>query len=66
MTSAVIARQWIALRLEQKDSSLIRRFYWRQSPDTTYRRFMGPVSPRETFSFESGDVEADIPLRDQA
>jgi GNAT superfamily N-acetyltransferase len=46
MTSAVIGRQRIDLRLlEPEDANLIRRFYWRLSRDTIYRRFMGPVLP---------------------
>jgi GNAT superfamily N-acetyltransferase len=46
MTSAVIDGKRIALRLlEPEDGNLIRRFYWRLSRDTIYRRFMGPVVP---------------------
>jgi GNAT superfamily N-acetyltransferase len=46
MTSAVIDGKRIALRLlEPEDGNLIRRFYWRLSHDTIYRRFMGPVVP---------------------
>ena len=46
MTSAVIGGKRIALRLlEPDDSNLIRRFYWRLSQDSVYRRFMGPVVP---------------------
>ena len=46
MTSAVIGRQRIELRLlERDDANLIRRFYWRLSRDTIYRRFMGRVLP---------------------
>jgi GNAT superfamily N-acetyltransferase len=46
MTSAVIGGQRIRLRLlETDDANLIRRFYWRMSRDTIYRRFMGPVVP---------------------
>ena len=46
MTSAVIGRQRIELRLLERDeANLIRRFYWRLSRATIYRRFMGPVLP---------------------
>jgi GNAT superfamily N-acetyltransferase len=46
MASAVIGSQRVKLRLlEPDDASLIRRFYWRLSQDTIYRRFMGPVVP---------------------
>jgi GNAT superfamily N-acetyltransferase len=46
MTSAVIGRETIKLRLlEPTDANLIRRFYWRLSQETIYRRFMGPVMP---------------------
>lgn len=46
MTSAVVGGRRIGLRLlERDDESLIRRFYYRLSPDTVYRRFMGPVVP---------------------
>jgi GNAT superfamily N-acetyltransferase len=31
--------------LEPSDSDLIRQFYWRLSPETIYRRFLGPVVP---------------------
>jgi GNAT superfamily N-acetyltransferase len=46
MASAVIGRQTVKLRLlEPGDANLIRRFYWRLSQETIYRRFMGPVVP---------------------
>lgn len=46
MTSAVIGGRRVSLRLlERDDESLIRRFYYRLSPDTVYRRFMAPVVP---------------------
>ncbi len=46
MTSAVVAgkRVWLRL-LEPDDAPLIRKFYWRLSPDTVYRRFLSPVAP---------------------
>jgi GNAT superfamily N-acetyltransferase len=46
MTSAVVAgkRVWLRL-LEPDDAALIRKFYWRLSPDTVYRRFLSPVVP---------------------
>ena len=46
MTSASVGGQRIGLRLlEPDDGNLIRRFYWRLSLETIYRRFMGPVVP---------------------
>jgi GNAT superfamily N-acetyltransferase len=46
MASTVIGRQTVKLRLlEPDDASLIRRFYWRLSRETIYRRFMGAVVP---------------------
>jgi GNAT superfamily N-acetyltransferase len=46
MTSAVIGGKRIVLRLlEPEDGNMIRRFYWRLSRDTIYRRFMGQVVP---------------------
>jgi GNAT superfamily N-acetyltransferase len=46
MTSAVVGGRRVSLRLlERDDESLIRRFYYRLSPDTVYRRFMAPVVP---------------------
>jgi GNAT superfamily N-acetyltransferase len=44
MTNAIVGGRRVRLKLlERGDGPLIRRFYYRLSPDTIYRRFMGPV-----------------------
>src|SRR5580693_9039914 len=46
MSSVIVAGRRLTLRLlEPGDSDLIRQFYWRLSPETIYRRFLGPVVP---------------------
>jgi len=43
MTKATVGGRRVRLRLlERADERLIRRFYYRLSPDTIYRRFLGP------------------------
>jgi GNAT superfamily N-acetyltransferase len=44
MTSTVVdgGRVWLRL-LEPGDANLIRRFFWRLSSETVYRRFMAPI-----------------------
>ena len=46
MSTAVIGRERMVFRLlEPADERLIRRFYYRLSLDTIYRRFLSPVVP---------------------
>lgn len=46
MTSTVVGGRRVWLRmLEPGDATLIRRFYWRLSSETIYRRFLSPVKP---------------------
>ncbi len=46
MTKATVGGHCVRLRLlERADERLIRRFYYRLSPDTIYRRFLAPVVP---------------------
>lgn len=46
MSSAVIGAERMVFRLlEPDDEGLIRRFYYRLSLDTIYRRFLSPVVP---------------------
>lgn len=46
MSTAVVGHERMVFRLlEPADESLIRRFYYRLSLDTIYRRFLSPVVP---------------------
>ena len=46
MSTAVLGQERLVLRLlEPSDERLIRRFYYRLSLDTIYRRFLSPVVP---------------------
>jgi hypothetical protein len=44
MTTTVVAgrRLWLRL-LEPNDANLLRRFFWRLSSESVYRRFMAPI-----------------------
>jgi GNAT superfamily N-acetyltransferase len=44
VTTAVVGgrRLWLRL-LEPNDANLLRRFFWRLSSETVYRRFMAPI-----------------------
>ena len=46
MSTAVVGRERLVFRLlEPGDETLLRRFYYRLSLDTPYRRFLSPVVP---------------------
>jgi GNAT superfamily N-acetyltransferase len=72
MTGILIGGRHIALRLlEPADADLIRKFYWRLSPETVYRRFMSPIVPpadsmiRRLTDVDHCDREALMALDDQ-
>jgi len=59
MTSTVVGdrRVWLRL-LEPADANLIRRFFWRLSSETVYRRFMAPIkAPSEALLARLVDID---------
>jgi GNAT superfamily N-acetyltransferase len=59
MTSTVVDGRRIRLRLLQPgDADLIRRFFWRLSKETVYRRFFSPITlPNEPLLQKLVDVD---------
>lgn len=59
MTSTVVGgrRLWLRL-LEPGDANLIRRFFWRLSSETVYRRFLSPIkAPSNTLVERLVDID---------
>src|SRR5260370_32465759 len=59
MTSTVVGgrRLWLRL-LEPGDANLLRRFFWRLSSESVYRRFMAPIkAPSSTLVARLVDID---------